>query len=93
MPRIPRATPLLLHRACWRLPSPTAAFRTAAVAEAFFATLKTEIGATIWQTRNRARQNVFAYLHYYNHTRLHSTLGHNTPAETRTNHHDQVSAA
>nr|WP_233595116.1 IS3 family transposase [Amycolatopsis sp. WAC 04169] len=64
-----------------------------AVAEAFFATLKTEIGATIWRTRSQARQDVFTYLHYYNHTRLHSTIGHNTPAETRTNHYHQASAA
>ncbi|MFF1606499.1 IS3 family transposase [Amycolatopsis sp. NPDC058278] len=57
-----------------------------AVAEAFFATLKTEIGATIWRTRTQARQDVFRYLHYYNHKRLHSTIGQNTPAETRTNY-------
>jgi transposase InsO family protein len=54
-----------------------------AVAEAFFATLKTEIGTTIWRTRAQARQDVFRYLRYYNHQRLHSTVGQNTPAETR----------
>lgn len=64
-----------------------------AVAEAFFATLKTEIGATIWRTRSQARQDVFTYLHYYNHTRLHSTIGHTTPTETRINHYHQASAA
>ncbi|MDS0133553.1 transposase [Amycolatopsis sp. CM201R] len=49
-----------------------------AVAEAFFATLKTEIGVSIWRTRTQARQDVFTWLHYYNHTRLHSTNGHHT---------------
>jgi len=54
-----------------------------AVAEAFFATLKTEIGTTIWRTRAQARQDVFGYLRYYNHKRLHSTVGQNPPAEAR----------
>jgi transposase InsO family protein len=57
-----------------------------AVAEAFFATLKTEIGTTIWRTRSEARQDVFTWLRYYNHKRLHSTIGQNPPAETRTNY-------
>ncbi|ADJ49443.1 IS3 family transposase [Amycolatopsis mediterranei S699] len=63
-----------------------------AVAEAFFATLKTEIGATIWRTRAQARQDVFRYLRYYNHKRLHSTVGQNTPAEAR-NSYVQAPAA
>ncbi|MFD9699216.1 IS3 family transposase [Lentzea sp. NPDC059081] len=54
-----------------------------AVAEAFFATLKTEIGTTTWTTRDQARSDVFRYLHYYNHDRLHSTVGYRSPAETR----------
>ncbi|VVJ16945.1 Uncharacterised protein [Amycolatopsis camponoti] len=64
-----------------------------AVAEAFFATLKTEIGTTIWRTRAQARQDVFRYLRYYNHARLHSTIGQNTPAEARTTYYAQASAA
>ncbi|MBN9740229.1 IS3 family transposase [Amycolatopsis sp. A1MSW2902] len=54
-----------------------------AAAESFFATLKTEIGTRSWTTRNHARQAVFAYLAYYNHHRLHSTLDYRTPHETR----------
>jgi transposase InsO family protein len=42
--------------------------------ESFFGTLKTEIGTTVWATRDDARRDVFAYLGYYNHHRLHSTL-------------------
>lgn len=43
------------------------------------ATLKAEIGARVWATRAEARQAVFAYLSYYNHDRLHSTLQRSTP--------------
>ncbi|MFK0251712.1 IS3 family transposase [Amycolatopsis azurea] len=63
-----------------------------AVAEAFFATLKTEIGTTIWPTRDQARHDLYRYLHYYNHNRLHSTNGHRTPHETRTSHSRQQAA-
>ncbi|WIX92433.1 hypothetical protein [Amycolatopsis sp. DG1A-15b] len=38
-----------------------------AVAESFFATLKAEIGTTVWATCNDARRGVFASLGYYNH--------------------------
>jgi transposase InsO family protein len=54
-----------------------------AVAESFFATLKTEIGTVVWATRDDARRDVFAYLGYYNHDRLHSTLDYRTPHEVR----------
>ena len=54
-----------------------------AVAESFFATLKTEIGTTVWATREDARRAVFAYLGYYDHDRLHSTLDYRTPHEVR----------
>ncbi|XHU06227.1 IS3 family transposase [Amycolatopsis sp. WGS_07] len=65
-----------------------------AAAESFFATLKTEIGTRSWTTRHQARQAVFAYLAYYNHHRLHSTLGHRTPHETRLNYpHHHAHAA
>jgi transposase InsO family protein len=54
-----------------------------AVAESFFATLKSEIGNRVWATRADARRAVFAYLAYYNRNRLHSTLNHHTPHEAR----------
>ncbi|MEU8417820.1 integrase core domain-containing protein, partial [Amycolatopsis japonica] len=63
-----------------------------AVAESFFATLKTEIGTTIWRTRDQARHDIFRYLHYYNHDRLHSTIGHRTPHETRNSYSPQQTA-
>ncbi|UUV34968.1 IS3 family transposase [Amycolatopsis roodepoortensis] len=63
-----------------------------AVAESFFATLKTEIGTTIWRTRDQARHDIFRYLHYYNHDRLHSTIGHRTPHETRNSYSHQQAA-
>jgi len=52
-------------------------------AESWFATCKSEIGTRVWQTRQQARRDVFAYLAYYNHQRLHSTLGYRTPYEAR----------
>lgn len=54
-----------------------------AVAESFFASLKTEIGTRIFATRNQARRAVFAYINYYNRDRLHSTLYRQTPVEAR----------
>jgi transposase InsO family protein len=54
-----------------------------AVAESFFASLKAEIGTRVWATRAEARRAVFAYLAYYNHKRLHSTLKQRTPYEAR----------
>jgi transposase InsO family protein len=54
-----------------------------AVAESFFATLKAEIGTRVWSTRAEARRAVFAYLTYYNRSRLHSTLKRQTPYEAR----------
>lgn len=65
-----------------------------AAAESFFATLKTEIGTTVWPTRRAARVAVFEYLAYYNTNRLHSTLGYRTPTEVRLGYrHDHALAA
>jgi transposase InsO family protein len=54
-----------------------------AVAKPFFASLKAEIGTRVWASRAEARKAVFAYLTYYNHNRLHSTLKQQTPYEAR----------
>ena len=55
-----------------------------AVAEAFFATLKAEIGTKIWATRADARADVFLYIEaYYNQRRLHSTNNYRTPQQMR----------
>ncbi len=52
-----------------------------AVAESFFATLKTELVASAdWPTREAARAAVFEYVEiWYNRRRLHSSLGYVTP--------------
>lgn len=47
-------------------------------AESWFATCKAEIGTRVWDTRGQARLAMFAYLTYYNHRRLHSTLQYRT---------------
>ncbi|WP_442785230.1 integrase core domain-containing protein [Amycolatopsis sp. H20-H5] len=64
-----------------------------AVAESFFATLKTEIGTQVWATRDDARRAVFAYLGYYNHDHLHSTLDYRTPHETRMSYRHNIAHA
>ena len=54
-----------------------------AVAESFFATLKTELvhGAR-WKTRDEARAALFHYIEvFYNRRRLHSTIGYVSPVD------------
>lgn len=52
-----------------------------AVAESFFATLKTElVYQTFWATRDQARTAIFEYIEvFYNARRRHSTLGYLSP--------------
>lgn len=51
-----------------------------AVAESFFATLKTEEAAEPYASREQASQSIAAYIHgFYNPTRLHSALGYHSP--------------
>ena len=53
-----------------------------AVAESFFATLKTELVAdTTWRSRAEAIAALRCYLDWYNGRRLHSTLGYQSPAD------------
>ena len=54
-----------------------------AVAEAFFATLKTELTRRrAWPTRRELQRAVFAWIEgWYNRRRLHSTLAMRSPAD------------
>ena len=54
-----------------------------AVAESFFATLKTElIYGRAWPTRQQLRAAIFEYIEiFYNRKRRHSTLNYKTPAQ------------
>jgi putative transposase len=52
-----------------------------AVAEAWFATLKKELGRRHFTTRAQARRAIFAWVNYYNFKRLHSACGMRPPAE------------
>ena len=54
-----------------------------AVAESFFATLKTELVYTrTWSTRDELRRAVFEYIEvFYNRQRLHSAVDYRTPAQ------------
>lgn len=54
-----------------------------ALAESFFATLKTEVlDRQSWQTRRAARQAIFDWIEgFYNRRRLHSALRYQRPVE------------
>ena len=53
-----------------------------AVAESFFATLKTECAATQFESKAKARSAIFEYIEgWYNRQRLHSTLDYLSPVE------------
>ena len=54
-----------------------------AVAESFFATLKTELlYRTRYETKSSARTDIFEFIEaFYNRERLHSALGYRTPIE------------
>ena len=65
-----------------------------AVAESFFATLKTEIGTRVWPTRAAARAAVFEFVEVrYNRRRRHSTIGYLTPHEAELRYRNQYFAA
>ena len=59
-----------------------------AVAESFFATLKTElIHRQQWPTRMQLRAAVFEYIEvFYNRRRLHSAIGYKSPAQVEAEH-------
>jgi transposase InsO family protein len=60
-----------------------------ALAESFFSSLKGElIDDRAWPTRAGARRAVVEYIAWYNGTRLHSSLGYQTPADYENNHHE-----
>jgi putative transposase len=65
-----------------------------AVAESFFATLKTElVHRQTWRTRQQARTAIFDYIEgFYNRQRRHSTLGYLSPAEFEHRYHRQAAA-
>ena len=60
-----------------------------AVAESFFATVKTElIHRRPWPTRKAATSAIFDYIEgWYNTRRRHSTLGYLSPSAVRIHHH------
>jgi putative transposase len=66
-----------------------------AVAESFFATLKTELlHRHTRRTRQQARTAIFEYIEaFYNRQRRHSTLGYLSPAEFEDRYHRQATAA
>jgi putative transposase len=65
-----------------------------AVAESFFATLKTELAYQIrWSTRAQARSDVFEYIEvFYNRRRRHSALGYRCPDEFERAHQRKLAA-
>jgi len=66
-----------------------------AVAESFFATLKTELlYRHAWPTRQAAKTAIFSFIEgWYNRVRLHSTLGYCSPDHFEEDYHRLTSAA
>ena len=63
-----------------------------ALAESFFSAIKGELlDDHAWPTRAAARRAITKYIAWYNGTRLHSSLGYQTPAEFEASHHNQIS--
>ena len=53
-----------------------------AVAESFFATLKTElVHRVMWPTRAAAQQELARFVSWYNHQRRHAALGYRSPVD------------
>jgi transposase InsO family protein len=62
-----------------------------ALAESFFSSLKCElIDTRAWPARAGARRAVVEYIAWYNGTRLHSSLGYQSPADYESSHHENV---
>jgi putative transposase len=62
-----------------------------ALAESFFSSLKGElIDTRTWPARAGARRAVVEYIGWYNGTRLHSSLGYQSPADYENNHHEKL---
>ncbi len=57
-----------------------------AVAESFFATLKTELNTHVFASRQEARTSVVEYIHYYNGVRRHSSNKYVCPIEHEKTH-------
>jgi transposase InsO family protein len=62
-----------------------------ALAESFFSSLKGElIDTRAWPARTGAKQAVVEYIGWYNGTRLHSSLGYQSPADYENNHREKI---
>ena len=66
-----------------------------AVAESFFATLKTElVHDADWETRAEARSAIFDYLEvFYNRRRRHSSIGYVSPEEFELKYQEEEAMA
>ena len=69
--------------------------RANAVAESYFATLKTELlYRHAWPTRQAAKTAIFSYIEgWYNRARLHSTLAYCSPAHFEEVYHRLTAVA
>jgi putative transposase len=63
-----------------------------ALAESFLDTFKTElINDRVWRTRGQIELAILEYVHWFNHDRLHESLGDIPPVELEDAYHSQAS--
>lgn len=53
--------------------------------ESCFGTIKRELEMGVYENLKTAREEIAAYVRYYNRLRIHSSLGYQTPAEFENN--------
>ena len=95
LPSSPQQHDELKSRVFYTATSQPSSGHTNALAESFFAALKTElVHRTAFPTRRHAKRAIVGYIEgFYNRRRLHSALGYKTPLEVLAEYQNRQIAA